>query len=93
MKTYRIPVTWEVSGEMNVIAKSLEEAIEKAENYPYPPEHNNIDGSLEVNFDVIEYLNPGEERLEKEPPVKKEPLTCPDCSGKMGTHNLSCSIW
>lgn len=58
MKLYRIPCTWTVSGTMLVKANNLEEAIFEAENNaPLPSNPDYIEGSFEVNNQVIPYLN------------------------------------
>lgn len=56
---FRIPVNWEVHGIMEIEADNIEEAIFKAGDYPYPSIEGNVDGSQEVNFEMIEYFNPG----------------------------------
>ena len=59
MPVYKIPVTWEVYGVMEIEADSIEEAILKADDHPYPLDPENVDGSQEVNFEMIEHFNPG----------------------------------
>lgn len=58
-KTYKIPVTWEVYGVMEIEASSLEEAIRKAEedDASLPTDSSYVEGSLEVNEDIIDLLN------------------------------------
>ena len=60
MRTFKIPVTWETYGVMEIEAETIEEAIKLADEdgTPYPSIDNNVDGSLEVNFEMIEHLNP-----------------------------------
>jgi hypothetical protein len=58
MKTYRIPCTWTVAGTIVVKANNLEEAIFEAENNaPLPTDNDYIEGSFEVNNQMIPYLN------------------------------------
>jgi hypothetical protein len=58
MKTYRIPCTWTVAGTVTVKANNLEEAIFEAENNsPLPADNDYIEGSFEVNNQMIPYLN------------------------------------
>ena len=70
MKTYKIPVTWSVCATMEVEANSLSEAITKAEDMSLDtslltdPEY--IDGSFEVNVDLIGYANDDLTKEEKE---------------------------
>ena len=57
MNKYKIPVSWSVCGIMEVEANSLEDAIDKAEDMPLPTDTDYIDGSFEVNRDMLEYYN------------------------------------
>lgn len=61
MPIFKVPVDWCVYGVCIVEALNLEEAINKVENdeTPYPTISNNTEESLEVNFELIEELNPG----------------------------------
>ena len=67
MKTWRIPVTWEVCGTVNVEADTLEEAIEIARdddgNIPLP-DGDYVDGSWRLSEEdedfVREYYNDNE---------------------------------
>jgi len=63
MKKYRIPCYWEQYGEIEVEAKSLEEALDLAcgPETPLPPEGTYIEGSFTINYDMVEALN--DERL------------------------------
>jgi hypothetical protein len=94
MKTYKIPISWEVAGEVEIEAENIDEAVRIVElnDIPYPSIDYNIDGSVEVNYDIIEELNDGE-KLSEEPPFNGDSLTCPDCGCKGGKHYLSCSVW
>jgi len=61
MKTYKVAVTWEVCGEIEIKANSLSEALKKAkadDTIPLP-EGNYVDGSFEINDEMSEYLNEG----------------------------------
>lgn len=73
MPYFKIPVNWEVYGIYHVEASNIEEAIHKVEweDVPYPSIDDNIEGSMEVNFDLVELLNPGT-KLADEPPLMKE---------------------
>ena len=58
-KTFRLPVTWDVCGFVNVEAESLEEAVqdfnENVDKYELPePEY--VDGSFRLTEDNIEIL-------------------------------------
>ena len=93
MKEYKVPVDWQVYGEIYVTARSLEEAIERIENddeTPFPTDYYNVDSSLEVNYDQAQVNYPDEE-IGNEPIHAKGSLTCPECGGKLGKHMLSCS--
>jgi len=93
MKTYTIPISWEVAGEVEIDAENIDEAVAKVESpdFIYPSVDYNIDGSVVVNYDIIEELNDGE-KLSEEPPFKGDLLTCPDCGCSGGKHYLSCSV-
>jgi len=56
---YKICVSWECYGQMEVKADSLEEAIEKAELLDYPlPEGEYVDGSFIVDeYELQEEVN------------------------------------
>ncbi len=62
-KIYNIPVSWEMMAIAKIEAESLDEAIEKAEdnNYPLPTDSMYVDGSFEVNHDIIECYNEEED--------------------------------
>ena len=57
MKTFKIPVRWELSSFVEVEAETLEEAIESAIKYEHevgyelPKDGEYIDGSFEVDGD------------------------------------------
>jgi hypothetical protein len=59
MKTFKIAVQWTVCGEMEVKAKTLQDAIEIVENDPELPlpEGEYIDDSFLVNAEMTEFLN------------------------------------
>ena len=58
-KYYEIPCAWEVYGTVEVTADSLEEAIKKveADDFPLPINFDYVDGSFEVDRDVVEEMN------------------------------------
>lgn len=59
-KTWKIPVTWEVCGEVDIEANSLEEAVEifkeKMDEVPLPSESYYVDGSFKLTTDNIEEI-------------------------------------
>jgi hypothetical protein len=61
MKTFKIPVTWEVYSTIDVEAETLEEAVaifdEEEEVYPLPTDPEYIDGSFHRDPDVEEIRN------------------------------------
>ena len=57
MNTYRIPCTWTVSATMEIQANGLGEAIELANEAPLPTDNDYIEGSFEINDQMIPYLN------------------------------------
>lgn len=62
MKTWRIPVGWEVYATIHVEAETLEEAIEIAKDdegkIPLPTYNHYVDGSWQVNGEY-EYIRDG----------------------------------
>lgn len=58
-KTFRLPVTWEVCGFVNVTAESLEEAVqdfnENVDEYELP-DSEYVDGTFRLTEDNIEIL-------------------------------------
>lgn len=59
MPTYKIACTWQVYGELNIDAPTLEKAIEIAEDgdTPLPTESDYVDSSFEVDVQMTEELN------------------------------------
>ena len=49
MKTYKIPVVWQMHGYVEVEADSLSEAIREAQAAPLPEDGSYIEGSFEVD--------------------------------------------
>ena len=60
MKTWKVPVTWEVCGFVEIEAKTLEEAIELAKDdegvIPLPEESDYVDGSWRVTEEDVEII-------------------------------------
>ena len=56
-KLYRIPVEWAVTGTMLVEAESLSEALLEAEDAPLPEPEDYIDGTFEINRQMISFVN------------------------------------
>jgi len=63
MTKFKIPVTWQMYGEIEIEAGDLDGAVEKVELnsdeiiLPVPGEL--VEGSIETNFEMVEFLNPG----------------------------------
>lgn len=57
MNKYKIPCFWQMYAIMTVEADSLEEAIDIAENESELPDGNYVDGSFEVDHDVLDEWN------------------------------------
>ena len=58
MKTFKIPVSWEMEDILEIDAKSLEEAIKIAEDMDHLPENGEyIDSSFAVNEDIAKEIN------------------------------------
>lgn len=56
-KLYQIPCTWTVCTTMLVEAESLKEALSYSEDLPLPENPEYIDGSFEINHQMIPHLN------------------------------------
>ena len=59
MPTYKIACTWQVFGELEIDAPTLDEAITIAEDgdTPLPTESDFVDSSFEVDHPMTEELN------------------------------------
>lgn len=57
MQTYKIPVTWESWGILNIEADSLQEALEKADVVGLPKNGEYIDDTFEVDYAGIPMYN------------------------------------
>ena len=57
MKTYKIPVVWQMHGYVEVEAESMVEAVDKVQNgngdMPLPDTADYVEGSFEVDHDGI----------------------------------------
>ena len=61
-KTYKIPVSWRVYGEMRIVAKSLNDAIRFAEHEAVYPPVDEVDSfSLGIDYDIAIEINNNEE--------------------------------
>ena len=58
MKTYKIPVIWQMAGFCTIKAESLEDAIEEAQDEPLPSDSSYIEDSFEVDLEGAEIHNP-----------------------------------
>jgi len=56
-KLYHIPVEWAVTGTLLVEAESLSEALLEAENAPFPEPEDYIEGTFEINRQMISFVN------------------------------------
>lgn len=74
MPTFRIPIEWRCYGEVTILAKSLDEAVDEVNLNPdeivLPENWELEEGSIEVNFETVEELNPGHKMSEE--PQRKE---------------------
>ena len=60
MKLFKIPVFWQMYGYMDIEAETLEEATQEAYSCARPlPDGDYVDGSFDVDEDVVEDMNPG----------------------------------
>lgn len=59
MPKYKVYVEWMTTATVEVEANSLNEAIEKIDldDSLIPTEGDYVDGSLEINYEISDYLN------------------------------------
>lgn len=57
MKTYTVPVSWEVFAWMQVRANSLDEAIKMAEDVPLPNDTMFIENSFSIHHEMLSECN------------------------------------
>ena len=65
-KLYRIPVEWAVTGTVLVEAESLSEALLEAQDAPLPEPEDYIEGTFEINHQMISFVNKKLTKEEKE---------------------------
>jgi hypothetical protein len=65
-KLYRIPVEWAVTGTLLVEAESLSEALLEAEDVPLPEPEDFIEGTFEINHQMISFVNKNLTKEEKD---------------------------
>ena len=53
-KTFRIPVSYEMYGYVEVEAVDLDEAVAKAEEAALPSDPSYIEGSFRVDYEVVQ---------------------------------------
>lgn len=51
MKTYKIPMVWQMYGYVEIEADSLDEAIQQAQDAPLPENGSYVEGSFDVDGD------------------------------------------
>ena len=54
MKTFTIPVVWQMYGHITVQAVDLDEALDKAAEAALPTDGSYIEGSFEIDFPTVE---------------------------------------
>jgi len=60
MKLFKIPVFWQMYGYMDIEAETLEEATQEAYSSERPlPDGDYVDGTFDVDEDIVEDMNPG----------------------------------
>ena len=57
MKTYKIPCTWQMYGFYHIEAENIKEALEMAEDANLPTDADYLDGSFEINNEMIPFYN------------------------------------
>ena len=68
MAKFKIPIEWSSHAEIEVEAESLDEAVDMIElnsdEVVLPEDWDVVEGSIDVNFEVVKELNPGHELKE-----------------------------
>lgn len=54
MKTFTIPVVWQMYGHVTVTAVDLDEALDKVQEAPLPTDGSYIEGSFEIDLGAVE---------------------------------------
>ena len=57
MKTYRVPVVWQMYGYVTVEAESLSEAQHEAMDAPLPEEGSYVEGSFEIDGSSFTFVD------------------------------------
>jgi hypothetical protein len=57
MKTYKIPVVWQMMGHVEVEAESMTEAINEAMDASLPDNGSYVEGSFEVDESSCTWIN------------------------------------
>jgi len=57
MKTYKIPCHWRMYGFYFVEAESLQKALELVEDEPLPRDRDYIEGSFEIDTEMLSFHN------------------------------------
>ena len=70
MTNFKIPINWQSYGIVEIEAESLDEAVDEinlnSDEVILPKDWMLEEGSIEINFEVVEELNPGY-KLNEEP--------------------------
>jgi hypothetical protein len=61
MNTYKIPCTWQMYGYYHIEANSIKEALQKAEDSNLPTDADFVEGSFEIDNEMIPFYNSKEE--------------------------------
>ena len=76
MPKFKIPIEWECYGEVEIEANNLDEAVDEvnlnSDEIVLPEDFDVVEGSIEVNFEVVEELNPGHGLMKPELMLSKK---------------------
>ena len=56
-KTYTIPCSWQVTGKYHIEADNLQQALQIAEDSNLPEDCDFLEGSFEIDKDMIPFEN------------------------------------
>lgn len=58
MKTYKVPVVWQMYGYVEMPANSIDEAVKKVEvtnDVPLPADASYVEGSFEIDYEGVDF--------------------------------------
>ena len=70
MTKFKIPIEWKCYGKVEIEAENLDKAVDEvnlnSDEIALPEDFDVVEGSIEVNFEVVEELNLGHRLMKPE---------------------------